>query len=106
METAFQYTEDVQSEELSFANNIHTGEGGMHATGFRTALTRTLNDYARKNGFVKESEENLTGDDVREGLTVVISVKIKSQELQFEGQTVISLRALYVPNNFLFIHCN
>ena len=89
VETAFQYTEDVQSEELSFANNIHTGEGGMHATGFRTALTRTLNDYARKNGFVKESEENLTGDDVREGLTVVISVKLR--EPQFEGQTKAKL---------------
>ena len=85
VETAFQYTEDIQPEELSFANNIHTGEGGMHLTGFRTALTRTLNDYARKNGYVKESEENLTGDDVREGLSVVLSVKLR--EPQFEGQT-------------------
>jgi len=85
VETAFQYTEDIQSKELSFANNIHTGEGGMHLTGFRTALTRTLNDYARKNGYIKESEENLTGDDVREGLTVVLSVKLS--EPQFEGQT-------------------
>ena len=89
VETAFQYTEDMQAEELSFANNIHTGEGGMHATGFRTALTRTLNDYARKNGYIKESEENLTGDDVREGLTVVISVKLR--EPQFEGQTKAKL---------------
>ncbi len=89
VEAAFQYTEDVQPEELSFANNIHTGEGGMHATGFRTALTRTLNDYARQNGYVKESEENLTGDDVREGLTVVISVKLR--EPQFEGQTKAKL---------------
>ncbi len=85
VETAFQYTEDIQPEELSFANNIHTGEGGMHLTGFRTALTRTLNDYARKNGYLKESEENLTGDDVREGLSVVLSVKLS--EPQFEGQT-------------------
>ena len=85
VETAFQYTEDIQPEELSFANNIHTGEGGMHLTGFRTALTRTLNDYARKNGYIKESEENLTGDDVREGLSVVLSVKLR--EPQFEGQT-------------------
>ncbi len=89
VETAFQYTEDVQSRELSFANSIHTGEGGMHATGFRTALTRTLNDYARKNGYVKESEENLTGDDVREGLTVAISIKLR--EPQFEGQTKAKL---------------
>ncbi|MCX6813905.1 MAG: DNA topoisomerase (ATP-hydrolyzing) subunit B, partial [Candidatus Azambacteria bacterium] len=85
VETAFQYTEDIQPEELSFANNIHTGEGGMHLTGFRTALTRTLNDYVRKNGYLKESEENLTGDDVREGLSVVLSVKLS--EPQFEGQT-------------------
>ena len=85
VETAFQYTEDIQPEELSFANNIHTGEGGMHLTGFRTALTRTLNDYPRKNGYIKESEENLTGDDVREGLSVVLSVKLR--EPQFEGQT-------------------
>ena len=89
VETAFQYTEDMQTEELSFANNIHTGEGGMHATGFRTALTRTLNDYARKNGYVKDSEDNLTGEDVREGLTVAISVKL--QEPQFEGQTKAKL---------------
>ena len=85
VEAAFQYTEDIQSGELSFANNIHTGEGGMHLTGFRTALTRTLNDYVRKNGYLKESEENLTGDDVREGLSVVLSVKLS--EPQFEGQT-------------------
>lgn len=85
VEAAFQYTEDIQAEELSFANNIHTGEGGMHLTGFRTALTRTLNDYARKNGYLKESEENLTGDDVREGLSVILSIKLR--EPQFEGQT-------------------
>jgi len=85
VETAFQYTEDIQPEELSFANNIHTAEGGMHLTGFRTALTRTLNDYARKNEYLKESEENLTGDDVREGLSLILSVKLRSP--QFEGQT-------------------
>jgi len=85
VEAAFQYTEDIQSVELSFANNIHTGEGGMHLTGFRTALTRTLNDYVRQNGYLKESEENLTGDDVREGLSLVLSVKLR--EPQFEGQT-------------------
>ena len=89
VEIALQYTDDLQGLEVSFANNIHTGEGGMHLTGFRTALTRTINDYARKNGFLKEDESNLTGDDVREGLTAVISVKLK--EPQFEGQTKAKL---------------
>ncbi len=89
VETAFQYTEDIQGYEISFANNIHTPEGGMHLTGFRTALTRSLNDYARKNGFLKESEENLSGEDVREGLMAVISVKLR--EPQFEGQTKAKL---------------
>jgi DNA gyrase subunit B len=85
VETAVQYTEDIQPLEVSFANNIHTGEGGMHLTGFRTALTRVINDYARKNGYLKEEEANLSGDDVREGLTAVVSVKLR--EPQFEGQT-------------------
>jgi len=85
VEVALQYTNDIQGYEESFANNIHTGEGGTHLTGFRTALTRTLNDYARKNGFLKNSDEKLSGDDVREGLTAVISIKL--QEPQFEGQT-------------------
>jgi len=89
VEIALQYTDDLQGLEVSFANNIHTGEGGMHLTGFRTALTRIINDYARKNGFLKEDESNLTGDDVREGLTAVISVKLK--EPQFEGQTKAKL---------------
>jgi DNA gyrase subunit B len=85
VEAAFQYTEEMECYEESFANNINTGEGGMHLTGFRTALTRTFNDYARKNSFLKETDENLNGEDVREGLTGVISVKLK--EPQFEGQT-------------------
>jgi DNA gyrase subunit B len=89
VEAAFQYTEDIQGYEISFANNIHTPEGGMHITGFRSALTRSLNDYARKNGYIKESEENLGGDDVREGLISVISVKLR--EPQFEGQTKAKL---------------
>ena len=89
VEVAFQYTEDFQGLEYSFANNIHTPEGGMHLTGFRTALTRTLNDYARKNGFIKNDDDNLTGEDVREGLTAVISVKLR--EPQFEGQTKAKL---------------
>jgi len=91
VEVAMQYTDDLQSREVSFANNIHTIEGGMHLTGFRSAITRTLNDYARKNTFLKEKDDNLSGEDVREGLTAIISIKIKSQELQFEGQTKAKL---------------
>ena len=89
VEAAFQYTEEIQSYEISFANNIHTPEGGMHMTGFRSALTRGLNDYARKNGYLKESEENLTGDDIREGQVAVVSVRLR--EPQFEGQTKAKL---------------
>lgn len=85
VEAAFLYTNDIENEEMSFANNIYTPDGGMHLTGFRTALTRTLNDYARKEGYLKEVEENLTGDDVREGLVAAVSIKIR--EPQFEGQT-------------------
>lgn len=84
VEIAFVYTNDLQPIEVSFANNIHTGEGGMHLTGFRTAITRTLNDYGKKNGFLK-AEDKLSGDDAREGVTAIISVKIP--EPQFEGQT-------------------
>jgi DNA gyrase subunit B len=89
VEVAFQYTEEYECYEESFANNICTGEGGTHLTGFRTAITRTFNDYARKNGLLKESDENLNGEDVREGLTGVVSVKIR--EPQFEGQTKAKL---------------
>lgn len=89
VEVAFQYTQERECYEESFANNIFTGEGGTHLTGFRAAITRTLNDYARKNDFLKSNDNNLTGDDVREGLTAVISVKIK--EPQFEGQTKAKL---------------
>ncbi|MBI2670328.1 MAG: intein-containing DNA gyrase subunit B [Candidatus Yanofskybacteria bacterium] len=91
VEVALQYTGELQGRELSFANNVHTIEGGMHLTGFRSAITRTLNDNARKNGLLKEKDENLTGEDVREGLTAIISVKIASKALQFEGQTKAKL---------------
>ncbi len=91
VEVAFQYTVDIQGHELSFANNVHTTEGGTHLTGFRSAITRTLNDYARKNGFIKEKDENLSGEDSREGLTSIVSVKIRSSVLQFEGQTKAKL---------------
>ncbi|MCX6713460.1 MAG: ATP-binding protein [Candidatus Vogelbacteria bacterium] len=85
VEVALQYIDDIDAKEVSYTNNTVTPEGGMHVTGFRTALTRTLNDYARKNGYSKDSEENFTGDDVREGMTAVISVKMRDP--QFEGQT-------------------
>lgn len=84
-EVAVQYTQEYETVEETFANNIHTSEGGTHLTGFRTALTRSLNDYARKNGFLKETDENLSGEDVKEGLTAVVNIKI--QDPQFEGQT-------------------
>jgi DNA gyrase subunit B len=88
VEVAFLYSKDLQSTELSFVNNIVTPAGGTHVTGFRTALTRVLNDYARKKGLLKEKEENLTGDDVREGIVAVISIKLKAPlSPQFEGQT-------------------
>jgi DNA gyrase subunit B len=89
VEAAFQYTQEMECTEESFANNIYTIEGGTHISGFRTALTRCLNDYARREGFLKEKDENFTGDDVREGLTAVVSVKIRTP--QFEGQTKAKL---------------
>ena len=89
VEAAFQYTQEMECTEESFANNIYTVEGGTHISGFRTALTRCLNDYARREGFLKEKDENFTGDDVREGLTAVLSVKIRTP--QFEGQTKAKL---------------
>jgi len=89
VETALRYTEEFEIYEESFANNVHTGEGGMHLTGFRGALTRSLNDYGKKNNFFKGDDDGLTGDDVREGMTAVISVKLKDP--QFEGQTKTKL---------------
>lgn len=85
VEVALQYVDDIASRILPFANNIYTAEGGTHVTGFKTALTRSLNNYARKNNLVSEKEDNFTGDDVLEGLTAVISIKLR--EIQFEGQT-------------------
>lgn len=89
VEIAIQYHDEFSPNLYSFANNIHTHEGGTHEAGFKTALTRVINDYARKNNLIKESEENLSGDDVREGLTAIISVKLP--EPQFEGQTKTKL---------------
>jgi DNA gyrase subunit B len=89
VEVAMQWNSSYQESVFSFANNINTHEGGSHLSGFRSALTRTLNAYARGKGLLKEKDENLTGDDVREGLTAVISVKL--QDPQFEGQTKTKL---------------
>jgi DNA gyrase subunit B len=89
VEVAMQWNSSYQESVFSFANNINTHEGGSHLSGFRSALTRTLNAYARGKGLLKEKEENLTGDDVREGLTAVISVKLTDP--QFEGQTKTKL---------------
>ncbi|MBP8688911.1 DNA topoisomerase IV subunit B, partial [Patescibacteria group bacterium] len=86
---ALQYTEDYDENVLAFANNIYNLEGGMHVIGFRIALTKCINNYARGKGYLKEKDENLTGDDVKEGLTAVISVKVP--EPQFEGQTKAKL---------------
>jgi len=88
-EIAMQYNDGYNENIISFCNNIHTTEGGTHETGFKTALTRVINDYARKYKFIKEADKNLSGEDVREGLTAIISVKV--QEAQFEGQTKTKL---------------
>lgn len=85
VEIALQYVDDIVDRIFPFANNIYNQEGGTHVTGFKTALTRTLNTYCKKNEMMKESEGGFTGDDVLEGLTAVISVKLR--EIQFEGQT-------------------
>lgn len=89
VEVSLQYVDDISSRLMPFANNIYNSEGGTHVTGFKTALTRSLNNYARDNKIIKEKEENFTGDDILEGLTAVISVKLR--EVQFEGQTKAKL---------------
>ena len=89
VEIALQYVDDVSSRVLGFANNIYNPEGGTHITGFKTSLTRTLNNYAKKNNLAKDGEDNFTGDDALEGLTAVVSVKLR--EIQFEGQTKAKL---------------
>ncbi len=85
VEVALQYNDSYAESTHTFANNVNTIDGGTHLTGFKAALTRTVNDYARKNGLLKENDPNLSGDDVREGLTAIVSVKLP--EPQFEGQT-------------------
>lgn len=89
IEVALQHTDGYHTNIMSFANNIHTYEGGMHESGFKTALTRIINDYAKRNKYLKDNEENLSGEDAREGLTIVLS--IKHPDPQFEGQTKTKL---------------
>ncbi|MFA6226909.1 MAG: DNA topoisomerase subunit B [Candidatus Paceibacterota bacterium] len=89
VEVSLQYVDDISARIMAFANNIYNPEGGTHITGFKAALTRALNAYAKKNNLVKDSEDNFTGDDALEGLTAVISVKIRN--IQFEGQTKAKL---------------
>lgn len=89
VEAAFTYVDEFEIKELSFANNIHTPDGGTHITGFRSALTRSLNDFAREAGYLKANEDAFSGDDVREGIIAIVSVKIP--EPQFEGQTKAKL---------------
>ena len=88
-EVAMQYTDVYNTMLISFANNINTTEGGTHETGFKSALTKVINDYGRKYNLIKENDANLMGEDAREGLTAIISVKL--QEAQFEGQTKTKL---------------
>src|SRR5699024_6660306 len=88
VEVALQYTDEYHTNLMTFANNIHTYEGGTHEVGFKTALTRVINDYAHKNKLLKDSEK-LSGEDVREGMTAVVSVK--HPDPQFEGQTKTKL---------------
>lgn len=96
IEIALQYTDEFNENVLPFANNIHTMEGGSHLAGFRSSLTRSLNNYARKNNLLKEKDANLTGEDVREGLTALISVKLTDP--QFEGQTKSKLGNAEIKN--------
>lgn len=87
VEVAMQYTDAYVENVLTFANHIRTAEDGTHLTGFRSAQTRVFNDYARKQGYLKEKDQNLSGDDIKEGLTAIVSVKLESDKIQFEGQT-------------------
>ena len=89
LKLSMQYNDSYTGNIYSFANNIHTYEGGTHESGFKTALTRVINDYARKSGLIKENDTNLSGEDVREGLIAIVS--IKHPDPQFEGQTKTKL---------------
>jgi DNA gyrase subunit B len=97
VEVAIQYTDSITTSEFAFANTIHTPDGGTHLTGLRTAITRVVNHYSRKNGFLKEKDNNFTSDDTREGLTAVVSVK--HPDPQFESQTKVKLMNAEVSGN-------
>ena len=92
VEVALQYIDDIDSKIVAYANNIFNSEGGTHVAGFKTALTRTINTYAKKNNLIKDGDDSLTGDDLAEGLVAVVSVKM--QEIQFEGQTKSKLGSM------------
>jgi len=94
VEVALQWNQGFSEQVLSFANDIYTDEGGMHLTGFREALTKVINDYGRKNNIIKEKDANVTGDDIKEGLTAIVSVKLPDP--QFEGQTKAKLGSSYM----------
>ena len=87
VEVAFQYNDQYSESILSFVNNVRTKDGGTHEVGFKTAMTRVFNDYARRINELKDKDKNLDGNDIREGLTAIISVRIPEELLQFEGQT-------------------
>ena len=87
LELALQYNDGYSDNILSFVNNVRTKDGGTHETGFKSAITKALNDYARKTGLLKEKDKNLEGSDYREGLSAVISLLVPEEHLQFEGQT-------------------
>lgn len=90
VEVAFQYSESYSEVIVSFVNNVRTKDGGTHEIGFKSALTRAINDYARKYNILKEKDENLDGVDIREGITAIISLRISEDLLEFEGQTKIN----------------
>ena len=87
LDVAFQYTDTYAENIVSFVNNVKTNDGGSHEVGFKTALTRVFNEYAKANGYLKAKDKNLEGADTREGLTAIISLQIPEALLQFEGQT-------------------
>jgi len=87
VDIAFQFNDGYSENILSFVNNVRTKDGGTHESGFKTAMTRVFNDYARKSGLLKEKDKNLEGSDIREGFTGIVSVRVPEHLLQFEGQT-------------------
>ncbi|MDE7489145.1 DNA topoisomerase IV subunit B, partial [Streptococcus agalactiae] len=87
IEVALQYNDGFSDNILSFVNNVRTKDGGTHETGLKSAITKSMNDYARKTGLLKEKDKNLEGSDYREGLSAILSILVPEEHLQFEGQT-------------------